>query len=127
MQVLHPRCGAIDIGKDVLVAAVRLQDGATVKRTCRTFRTTHGELVEMRDWLRGVGVTHVVMEATGSYWRSVWGVFEGHFELTLANPAQVKNLPGRKSDVNDATWLTDLHAHGLIRGSFVPAGDHRLA
>ena len=123
MQVLHPRCGAIDIGKDILVAAVRLQENATVQRTCRTFHTTHRELVEMRDWLRSVGITHVVMEATGSYWRSIWAVLEGHFELTLANPTQVKNLPGRKSDVNDATWLADLHAHGLIRGSFVPPGE----
>jgi len=78
------------------------------------------ELVEMREWMSGLGVTHVVMEATGSYWKSVWSVLEGHFELTLANPAQIKNLPGRKSDVNDATWMVDLHAHGLIRGSFVP-------
>jgi transposase len=123
MQVLHPRCGAIDIGKDVLMAAVRLQEGAAVQRTCRTFRTTHGGLVEMREWLRSLGITHVVMEATGSYWRSIWAVLDRHFELTLANPTQVKNLPGRKSDVNDATWLADLHAHGLIRGSFVPAGE----
>jgi transposase len=123
MQVLHPGCGAIDIGKDVVVAAVRLQEHAMVKRTCRTFPTKHSKLIEMRDWLRSVGVTHVVMEATGSYWRSVWAVLEGDFELTLANPTQVKNLPGRKSDVNDATWLADLHAHGLIRGSFVPPGE----
>jgi len=121
MQVLHPRCGAIDIGKDVLVAAIRLQEDAVVKRECRTFRTLHGALLELRGWFQSVGVTHVVMEATGSYWRSVWNVLDGHFELTLANPAQVKNLPGRKSDVNDATWLADLHAHGLIRGSLVPA------
>jgi transposase len=63
------------------------------------------------------------MEATGSYWKSVWHALEGQFELTLANPAQVENLPGRKSDVNDATWMADLLAHGLIRGSFVPAGE----
>jgi transposase len=123
MQVLHPRCGAIDIGKDVLVAAVRLQEEATVKRTCRTFPTKHSDLIRLREWLGSVGITHVAMEATGSYWRSVWSVLEGHFELTLANPAQVKNLPGRKSDVNDATWLSDLHAHGLIHGSFVPTGE----
>jgi len=63
------------------------------------------------------------MEATGSYWKSVWHVLEGQFELTLANPAQIKNLPGRKSDVNDATWMADLLAHGLIRGSFVPPAE----
>lgn len=123
MQVLHGRCGAVDIGKDVVVAAARLQEGAAIERVCRTFRTTHGDLLELRAWFTGLGVTHVVMEATGSYWRSIWKALDGSFELTLANPVQVKNLPGRKSDVNDATWLADLHAHGLIRGSFVPTAE----
>ncbi len=62
----------------------------------------------------------VAMEATGVYWKPVWHVLEGHFELVLANAAHVKNVPGRKTDVNDATWLADLLAHGLIRASFVP-------
>jgi transposase len=120
MQVLHPRCAALDLGKDVLVAGVRLQEGAGVQRACRTYRTTRRYLLDLADWLTSLGITHVVMEATGSYWKSVWNALEGRFELTLANPAQIKNLPGRKSDVNDATWMADLHAHGLIRGSFVP-------
>jgi len=68
-------------------------------------------------------VTHIVMEATGSYWKAVWHVLENRFDLTLANPAHIKNLPGRKSDVNDATWMADLHAHGLVRGSFVPPAE----
>jgi transposase len=118
MQVLHPRCGGLDLGKDNLVAAIRLQDGR-IQRECRTYGTTSRQLLELCSWLLSRGVTHVVMEATGSYWKSVWHVLEGQFELTLANPAQVRNLPGRKSDVNDATWLADLLAHGLIRGSFV--------
>jgi transposase len=120
MQVIHRRCAALDLGKDELMAAVRLQDAAAVERECRSYQTTSGQLLELSGWLVSVGVTHVVMEATGSYWKSVWHVLEGQFELTLANPAQVKNLPGRKSDVNDATWMADLLAHGLIRGSFVP-------
>jgi transposase len=120
MHVMHPRCAALDLGKDELMAAVRLQDGASVERDCRTYRTTGRQLLELSSWLVSHGVTHVVMEATGSYWKSVWHVLEGQFELTLANPIQVKNLPGRKSDVNDATWMADLLAHGLIRGSFVP-------
>lgn len=122
MHVMHPRCAALDLGKDELMAAVRLQAGASVERGCRSYRTTSGQLLELSSWLVSLGVTHVVMEATGSYWKSVWHVLEGQFELTLANPAQVKNLPGRKSDVNDATWMADLLAHGLIRGSFVPPG-----
>jgi transposase len=66
--------------------------------------------------------THVAMEATGVYWKPVWHMLEGAFELLLANPAHIRNVPGRKSDVNDATWIADLLAHGLIRASLVPPG-----
>jgi transposase len=120
MHVMHPRCAGLDLGKDMLVGAVRVQEGSEVRKECRTFRTTSRELLALSSWMASQGVTHVVMEATGSYWKSVWHVLEGQFELTLANPAQVRNLTGGKSDVNDATWLADLLAHGLIRGSFVP-------
>ena len=75
----------------------------------------------MSDWLASEGCTHIAMEATGVYWKPVWHVLsDGDFALVLANAAHVKNVPGRKTDVNDATWLADLLAHGLIRGSFVP-------
>lgn len=120
MQVIHPRCAALDLGKDMLVAAVRLHEPGGVIRECRTYGMTTSRLLELKEWLRGHGVTHVVMEATGSYWRSVWHALEAEFQLCLANPAQIRNLPGRKSDVSDATWMADLFAHGLIRGSFVP-------
>jgi transposase len=120
MQVVHPHCAALDLGKDVLAAAIRLQDAKEARRECRTYGTTGQQLVSLSSWLASEGVTHVVMEATGSYWKAVWHVLESRFELTLANPAHIKNLPGRKSDVNDATWMADLHAHGLVRGSFVP-------
>jgi transposase len=120
MQVLYPRCAALDLGKDVLVAAVRLQEDARARRECRSYGTISSQLLALSSWLLSEGVTHVVMEATGSYWKSVWHVLESQFELTLANPVHIRNLPGRKSDVNDATWMTDLLAHGLIRGSFVP-------
>lgn len=120
MNVIHARCAGLDLGKDMLVAAVRLQDGGEVRSECRVFQTTSRQLLELSSWLVGQGVTHVVMEATGSYWKSVWHVLEGQFDLMLANPVQVKNLPGKKSDVNDATWLGDLLAHGLVKGSFVP-------
>ncbi len=128
MQVMYPRCAALDLGKDVLAAAVRVQGDGSLTQECRSYRTTTQSLVELCAWLHSHGVTHVVMEATGSYWKAVWRMLEGRFELMLANPVQVKNLPGRKSDVNDATWMADLLAHGLIRGSFVPAhGDRRAA
>jgi transposase len=72
-------------------------------------------------WLAECGCTHVAMEATGIYWKPVWHILsDGEFTLILANPAHVKNVPGRKTDVADAAWLADLLAHGLIRASFVP-------
>ena len=76
-------------------------------------------LIALSEWLAENGCTHVAMEATGVYWKPVWHILDdGDFPLTLANAAQVKNVPGRKTDVNDATWLADLLAHGRIRASF---------
>lgn len=123
MNVMQPRCAALDLGKDVLVGAVRVQEGTRVERECRTYGTTSRQLLELSSWLSSHRVTHVVMEATGSYWKSVWHALEGQFELILAHPASIRNLPGHKSDVNDATWMADLLAHGLIRGSFVPPAE----
>src|SRR6201999_589413 len=71
-------------------------------------------------WLETHGCTHVAMEATGVYWKPVWHLLEGSFELVLANAQHIRNVPGRKTDVNDAMWIADLLAHGLIRSSFVP-------
>jgi transposase len=93
----------------------------TVTREVRTFKTTTKELLTLSEWLTSHGCTHVAMEATGVYWKPVWHILsDGDFTLVLANAAHVKNVPGRKTDINDATWLADLMAHGLIRGSFVP-------
>jgi transposase len=105
----------------MVVACVRLAAGGTVKREVRAFKTTTRDLLALSAWLAQHGCTHVAMEATGVYWKPVWHVLsDGEFTLVLANAAHVKNVPGRKSDVNDATWLAELLAHGLIRASFVP-------
>ena len=88
--------------------------------TWRRSRRRRGGCWRLQQWLQSHGCTHVVMEATGVYWKPVWHMLEEDFELVLANAAQVRNVPGRKSDINDATWLADLLAHGLIRASFVP-------
>ena len=123
MEVLYPRCAGLDVHEATVVAAVRLVAGGKVVREVRTFATTTASLLELAEWLAESGCTHVVMEATGVYWRPVWHILaEGGFVLVLANPAQVKNVPGRKTDVNDATWLAELLAHGLVRASFVPDG-----
>jgi transposase len=120
MEVLHVKCAGLDVHKDVVVACTRIAEGNQAQREVRSFSTTTSGLLELAEWLTDVGCTHVAMEATGVYWKPVWHVLEGSFELVLANAQHVRNVPGRKSDVNDAMWLADLLAHGLIRGSFVP-------
>ena len=120
MELLYERCAGLDVHKDSVVAAVRIGSGASVRREQKRFGTTTRELLEMSEWLSSHGCTHVVMESTGIYWRPVWHVLDGDFDLTLANARHVRNVPGRKTDINDATWLSDLLAHGLVRGSFVP-------
>ena len=121
MEVLYPHCAGLDVHKDTVVAGVRHMTNSAVRREVRTFKTTTKELLALSQWLAEESCTHRAMEATGVYWKPVWHVLsDGDFTLLLANAAPVKNVPGRKTDVNDATWLADLLAHGLIRGSFVP-------
>lgn len=120
MEVLHAKSAGLDVHKDSAVACIRIHEGAQGVYESKTFGTTTKQLLEMNDWLSEHGVTHVAMEATGVYWKPVWHVLEGTFELVLANAMHIKNVPGRKTDVNDAHWIADLLAHGLIRSSFVP-------
>lgn len=120
MEEKHARCAGLDVHRKLIVACVRLAEGGKVKRDVRRFGTATAKLCELADWLEENGCTHAVMESTGVFWKPVWHILEGHVELVLANAQQVRNLPGRKSDMNDATWLAELMAHGLVRGSFVP-------
>lgn len=119
MEVLYPRCAGLDVHKDTVVACVRCVSEPQ-HREVRTFGTTTSELFALGDWMESHGCTHVAMEATGVYWKPVWHVLDGRFELVLGNAQHIRNVPGRKTDVNDAMWIADLLAHGLIRGSFVP-------
>jgi transposase len=123
VDVLIERCAGIDIGKDEVVACVRIPEpgGRGRRKQTRTFASFTGSLEAMADWFAAEGVTEIAMEATGSYWKPVWYVLEDRaFELKLVNAHHVKILPGRKSDVLDAEWLAELLEHGLLRGSFVP-------
>src|SRR6476646_6345865 len=123
MDLLHPLCAGLDVHKDTVVACLRRVVDGRVKREVRTFGTTTRDLLELSDWLASQGCRHVTMEATGVYWKPVWHILsDGDVELVLANARHVKNVPGRKSDVSDAAWQSDLLAHGLIRASFVPDG-----
>jgi transposase len=120
MDVMYERCAGLDVHKDTVVACVRVVADGKVSHEVRTFGTTTKELLALSDWLRERACTHAAMEATGVYWKPVWHVLEESLTLILANAMHIKNVPGRKTDVNDATWIADLLAHGLIRGSFVP-------
>jgi transposase len=120
VEVLHARCAGLDVHRDTVVACCRIMSDGTNKQDVQTFGTTTKELLALSEWLTAHAVTHVAMEATGVYWKPVWHVLDGHFDLVLANASHIKNVPGRKTDVNDAMWIADLLAHGLIRASFVP-------
>ncbi len=121
MEAIHERVAGLDVHKASVVACVRLQRGRKVRRECRTFETTTAGLEALLAWLEEKDCSHVAMEATGVYWRPVWNILsDGDFELVLANAAHIKNVPGRKTDMNDAMWIADLLACGLIRASFVP-------
>ena len=124
MEVMHKRVAGLDVHKAAVVACVRILFRRKVTRECRTFDTTTDGLIALRDWLGECGCTHVAMEATGVYWMPVWKILgEGDFELIVANAAHLKNVPGRKTDMNDAMWIADLVACGLVRASFVPEED----
>ena len=124
MEVLVDRCAGLDVHKKTVVACVRTPGTGRQKRASevRTVGTFEHQLIELREWLIECGVTSVAMEATGVYWKAVWHVLDEDqpFEMLLANPAHIKNVPGRKTDVNDATWIAQLLECGLLRGSFVP-------
>src|SRR6267378_7897212 len=121
MQTLV-QCGCgLDVHQATVVACllVALKDGK-VKKQVRTFNTTTRELVNLREWLLSEGCTHLAMESTGVYWKPVYAILEGPFELVVANAQHVKKVPGRKTDVKDAEWIAELLCHGLLRSSFVP-------
>jgi AraC-like DNA-binding protein len=100
-------------------------DGPQRRQEMRTFGTTTRELLRLADWLIAAGCTHVAMESTGVYWRPVYNLLEGSFELAVVNTQHVKSVPGRKKDVRDSAWLAQLLALGLLRGSFVPSAVQR--
>jgi transposase len=124
MDVIYERVAGLDVHKRTVVACVRRMSGHQVSRECRSFATTTAELLALRGWLSESGCTHVAMEATGVYWKPVWNILsDGGFVLIVANAAHIKNVPGRKTDLNDAMWIADLLACGLIKASFVPPED----
>jgi transposase len=120
VDVLHTCCAGLDVHKEIVVACVRRAHGGKVRQEVRTYRTETNALLELADWLTDLEVTHVAMESTGVYWKPIWNLLEGVFEMLLCNAEHIKAVPGRKTDVKDSQWICELLQHGLLKPSFVP-------
>jgi len=116
MEVLYSRCCGLDVQKLSVMACVITPK----KREMRTFGTMTKDLLELKQWLLEFGVTHVAMESTGVYWKPIYNILEGSFTLLVVNARYLKAVPGRKTDIKDAEWISDLLRHGLLRGSYIP-------
>jgi transposase len=120
MERIVERPGALDVHKASVTACVRVWQGRKLEEQMAEFQTTVHGLLALRDWLEALEVRQVAMEATGVYWKPVWAVLEDRFELMLVNARHVKQVPGRKTDIKDAQWLSQLLEAGLLKASFVP-------
>lgn len=127
MDTLYARVAGLDVHKKNVVACVRITSPqGKAQDTIRTFGTMTDDLLALADWLRQQQITHVAMESTGVLWKPIWNILEGdEFELLLVNARELKQVPGRKSDVKDSQWIAQLLACGLLRSSFVPQRDQR--
>jgi transposase len=122
MEVIHPRCAGIDVSKKDAKACIRVQGQGRrgTSTTVSTWGSTTAEILALREHLIAEQVSCVVIESTSDYWKPFYYLLEDALNVVLVNAKAVRNVPGRKTDVSDATWLADLGAHGLVRASFVP-------
>ena len=122
MQQQRDRVAGLDVLRDTVVACLRLGRGDKPQLQRRRFATTTAGVATLAAWMADFGVTRVVMESTGVYWKPVYYPLEGLFdELWLVNAGHVRNVPGRKTDIADAEWLADVAAHGMVRPFRPPA------
>jgi transposase len=125
MEQLYTCCAGLDVHKHTVVACLLQPAGAGQRKQIHTFGTTTAELTQLRTWLLAAGCTHVAMEATGSFWKPVYNILDGHCTLLVVNAAHIKQVPGRKTDAADAEWIATLLQHGLLRASFIPSRAQR--
>jgi len=122
MQVVHERCCGLDVHKKNITACIITPEG----KETRTFGTMTSDILELTEWIKGNGVTHVAMESTGVYWKPIYNLLElEEIELLVVNAQHIKAVPGRKTDVKDAEWIADLLRHGLLQGSYIPSREQR--
>jgi transposase len=126
MQVLHSCCCGLDVHKRFVVAClIRYSEDGKQHKELRRFDTMTPELLRLVDWLQAAGCTHVALESTGVYWKPIFNLMEGLFEMVLVNAQHMKAVPGRKTDTKDAEWIADLLQHGLLKASFIPPQPQR--
>src|SRR4029453_16259808 len=121
MHVVYPYCCGLDVHKRSITACLlRPEASERGHPELRRFGTMTRDLLELADWLQDHHVTHVAMESTGVYWKPVWNILEGQFEVVFVKAQHIKAVPGRKTNIKDCQWIAELLQHGLVRGSFVP-------
>lgn len=126
MEALYERCAGLDVHKKTVKVCLLTPGGdQRPVKEIRTYGTKTAELLELRDWLKEQGCTHLAMESTGVYWKPIYNLLEGDFALLVVNAHHLKTVPGRKTDVKDAEWIADLLQHGLLRASFIPSAPQR--
>ncbi len=126
MEAIFRCCAGFDVhGANVAVCVRRIDDQGEIHAEVRTFLTMTRDLLGLCDWLIAEGVTHIAMESTGVYWKPIYNILEGQFQILLVNARHIKNVPGRKTDVKDCEWIAQLLQYGLLRGSFIPPQPQR--
>lgn len=120
MEEIFERCCGLDVHRDTITACVLIGNGRQKKKEIRTFSTFTCHIQELADWLKSLNIQYVAVESTGIYWKPVFNIFEGDFDVILVNAQHVKNVPGRKTDVKDSEWLCKLLKCGLLSKSFIP-------
>lgn len=120
MEEIYERCCGLDVHRDSITACIMIGYGTQKRKNIKTFSTFTSDIKELSNWLKSFNIQQVAVESTGIYWKPIFNIFEGDFEVILVNAQHVKNVPGRKTDVKDSEWLCKLLKCGLLSKSFIP-------
>ena len=120
MQEILNRCAGMDIHKNTIVVCIMLGIGKSMYKEIRTFGTMTEDIRDLGEWLKSHNIKDVAMESAGIYWKPIFNILDEEFNLILANARNIKNVPGRKTDVKDSEWICKLLKNGLIEKSFIP-------